>query len=72
MNNYPIEGLNKYHSLDNIKGDEKLYMPPDPTCEGYNFTGWYTEPECINKFNFSISPVIEENQILILYAGWNN
>ena len=70
MNNYPNELKDNYYSLDNIKGDEKLYMPPNPILEGYDFTGWYTEPECVNKFNFSISPTIEENKIFRLYAGW--
>ena len=71
MNNYPNELEDNYYSLDNIKDDELINVPPEPKCEGYNFTGWYTEPECIKKFDFSISPTIEENKIFRLYAGWN-
>lgn len=70
MNNLPSEGNDTNYSIENIAEGEKINMPPEPICEGYNFTGWYTEPECIKKFDFSISPTIEDNKIFRLYAGW--
>ncbi|NLZ15081.1 MAG: InlB B-repeat-containing protein, partial [Erysipelotrichaceae bacterium] len=33
--------------MDNIDTDQNIPEPPDPTIEGYEFTGWYTELECI-------------------------
>ena len=54
-----------------------------PTREGYLFTGWYKEPECINLFDVENEIVpgnksgVDENNIqsiiitpLKLYAGW--
>ena len=40
--------------------------PTNPTKNGYTFTGWYTEKECKNKYNFSTA--VEDNKTL--YAGW--
>ena len=70
MNNFPIENNEKYYSLDNIKDDELINIPPEPKFEGYNFSGWYTEPECINEFDFAKQPIIEEDETFRLYAGW--
>ncbi len=44
----------------------KLVYPTVPTRSGYLFTGWYTEPECNNLFDWSkdVSADIK------LYAGW--
>ena len=50
--------------------------PVEPDWEGYNFGGWYTEIECINKYDFkntklAVSDNPELTQILItLYAKW--
>lgn len=41
---------------------------PDITHEGYNFTGWYTDPDCKNLFDFSSETMPANN--LVLYAGW--
>jgi len=40
------------YRLDNIDTDQNIPEPPDPTIEGYEFTGWYTELECINEWNY--------------------
>ena len=40
--------------------------PEDPTKGGYTFTGWYTEEDLVNKYNFR-TPV---NDDLDLFAGW--
>lgn len=59
------------------------FIPPEPTREGYTFGGWYKEPECINKWNFEIDTLPQEQILLndegeqlavyqetILYAKW--
>ena len=72
MNNYSAEINGGYYSLDNIIAGEKIPLPPDPEREGYIFDGWYIEPECINKWDFETSPVIEEDAEFRLYAGWRS
>lgn len=39
----------------------------NPVNAGYAFGGWYTEPECLNKYAFDKYPEAE----LTLYAKWN-
>lgn len=43
-----------------------IVEPNDPVMEGYNFLGWYTDPDLNNKYEFIIMP---END-LVLYAKW--
>ena len=43
-----------------------LVVEPTTTREGYTFTGWYTEGECSNLYDFS-TPVTEN---MTLHAGW--
>ena len=38
----------------------------EPVLIGYTFAGWYTEPECINEYNFN-TPVTSS---FTLYAKW--
>lgn len=70
MNNYSDEINEGYYRLDNIESGETIPDPPDPERTGYEFTGWYTEAECVNKWNFDTPPVIEEGEEFRLYAGW--
>lgn len=70
MNNYSTEINEGYYRLDNIEMGEKISEPPSPERSGYEFTGWFTEPECINTWNFNVSPTIEVNTEFRLYAGW--
>ena len=49
------------------KGKTASRPENDPSAEGFLFTGWYTEKECVNEFDFST--VI--TQSITLYAGWN-
>ena len=63
----PNEG---YFFVDLSEEPGKLTKPPyNPIRKGYTFGGWYTEPECINEWNFdeSISEISAE---LRLYARW--
>ena len=70
--NYQAEGLSKLYRIDNVENDEKITIPPKPARDGYSFTGWYTEQECTNIWDFNESPSIEEGSELVLYAGWES
>ncbi len=73
INNYSEEINGGYYRLDNISAGEKIPVPfTEPERNGYEFIGWYTEPECINKWDFETSPVIEEDAEFRLYAGWRS
>lgn len=41
--------------------------PTNPTRDGYIFGGWYTEPECVNVYDFSV-PMTSNS--VNLYAKW--
>ena len=50
-----------------VSGGSKALRPQtDPTRQLYRFTGWYTEAEAINPYDFS--KVVTSD--LVLYAGW--
>ena len=70
MNNYSDEVNGGYYRLDNIEAGEKIPEVPEPEREGYEFGGWYTEPECVNVWDFDVAPTIEEDTEFRLYAGW--
>ncbi len=44
----------------------RIAYPALPTRDNYSFTGWFTEPECTIRYDFT-SPVTEG---FTLYAGW--
>ena len=44
-----------------------LEAPEEPTREGYEFTGWYLDPACDEKWNQE-ADIIECD--FTLYAGW--
>lgn len=63
--------------LDVVEQGEKIVdLPPsDPVRDRYTFGGWYTEPECINKWDFATDTMPfpdngEEFYELELYAKW--
>ena len=41
--------------------------PEPPTREGYTFTGWYIDDNCLYQWDFEYSQV---SQSMTLYAGW--
>ena len=43
-----------------VRYGEKVVKPEDPTREGYNFTGWYTDLDRTNKWNFDKNTVKEK------------
>jgi uncharacterized repeat protein (TIGR02543 family) len=46
--------------------DSSIVMPTNPTRQGYNFQGWYTNSELTNEFNLTRMPANN----LVLYAKW--
>ena len=71
MNNYSFGEKEGYYSLDNIETGGKIPVPSTaPERNGYEFTGWYTEPECINKWDFDMTLELEKDEEFRLYAGW--
>ena len=56
--------------IDDLNINEQLEIIPEtPKREGYTFTGWYTEPECVNRIELQGYTKID-NEIVYLYAGW--
>ena len=56
----PIESLT-------VKTGELLTAPEAPTAEGYQFEGWFKEPECTNAWDFAADTILSDT---ILYAKW--
>jgi hypothetical protein len=75
--NSPNEG---YYWVDNYTNGLIEFIPPTPIREGYEFKGWYKEPECLNAWDFwedilGDDILIGSQQILeytgtYLYAKW--
>lgn len=51
-----------------IVGD-KVVKPVDPTKEGYTFSGWFTDKDCTNAYDFD-TVVDGTEPAFTLYAGW--
>lgn len=76
--NSPNEG---YYWVDNYTNGLIEFIPPTPIREGYEFKGWYKEPECLNAWDFGEDILgddilIGSQQILeytgtYLYAKWS-
>ena len=48
---------------------DKVAKPTDPTKEGYIFTGWFTDKDCTNAYDFDVD-VDGTQPEFTLYAGW--
>lgn len=70
LNNYELDSKETIYRVDNLNSDNKIDLPPEPVRDGYSFTGWYTEPECTNAWDFNVVPSTNEEDQLNLYAGW--
>ena len=51
---------------DIVNHGDTVDKPADPSAEGYRFTGWYTDRDCKNEFNFD-TPITKDIE---LFAGW--
>lgn len=47
----------------------KVVKPADPTKKGYTFSGWFTDQDCTNAYDFD-APVNGTQPEFTLYAGW--
>ena len=47
----------------------KVAKPADPTKKGYTFSGWFTDEDCTNAYDFD-ADVDGTQPELTLYAGW--
>ena len=65
-NNYEIE--KEVYWIDIINEKKVNMVPPQPKREKFNFTGWYTEKECVNEWNEKF--ILNSDNELHLYAKW--
>ena len=70
---------NETYWIDDYDEESLIIVPENPVKEGYEFIGWYKEPECEIKWDFETDKVKgktydEENNLNInltrLYAKW--
>lgn len=64
---FDMLGLGGDNKVQNVTIGEKIEKPKDPTAEGYEFLGWYTDENLTQEYDFD-TPV---SAPLTLYAGWN-
>lgn len=50
-----------------VEKDGLVTKPADPVREGYDFAGWYSEPGCVNAWDFYADKVEKD---ITLYAKW--
>ena len=60
MNNYSAAVNRGYFRAEDVESGEKIPEPPAPEREGYVFTGWYTEAEAINLWDFDTKAEIPD------------
>lgn len=60
------DGSDGAYEMQSVIANRRAITPTNPEKEQFIFTGWYTEPSTLNKFNFNTR--INEN--IFLYAGW--
>lgn len=65
-NFYMNDETNKIFETQKITIDKGIIYPLLPKRSNYCFTGWYTEKECLNLYDFSKMIYYDLN----LYAGW--
>lgn len=59
--NYENPKNGGYYWIDDCDYGGKIeFIPPEPEREGYEFGGWYKEPECINKWDFETDTLPEK------------
>lgn len=67
--NYPDSPNSDTFWIDYITADNLKAMPDEPTREGYEFGGWYAEPECLQEWDREFS-VPGEGETFEFYAKW--
>ena len=64
--NFNLNGSDAQIDTQIVDKNGKATQPKDPTRNGYIFMGWYTDKECLTKFDFN-TPIIAD---ITLYAKW--
>lgn len=67
--NYPDSPNSDTFWIDYITADNLKAVPDEPTREGYEFGGWYAEPECLQEWDGEFV-VPEEGETFEFYAKW--
>ncbi|MCI8734485.1 MAG: InlB B-repeat-containing protein [Clostridia bacterium] len=63
---FDMHGHGEQVDAQSVNEGDKATKPDDPTCNGYEFIGWYSDAECTKEFNFD-SVLTEDTTI---YAKW--
>ena len=64
--NFNLNGSDAQIDTQIVDKNGKATQPTDPTRNGYTFMGWYTDKECLTKFDFN-TPITAD---ITLYAKW--
>lgn len=64
--NFNLNGSDALIDTQIVDKNGKATQPTDPTRNGYTFIGWYTDKECLTKFDFN-TPITAD---ITLYAKW--
>ncbi|MEA5002037.1 MAG: InlB B-repeat-containing protein [Christensenella sp.] len=64
---FDSRGGSAVNAVTGIEEGSTITSPPQPTREGYVFTGWFVDETVTQKWNFAVDEV---NSDLTLYAGW--
>ena len=61
--------LEEYSTYTAIPKGTIITRPTSPEAEGYQFTGWYKDPDCKTLWDFEKDTIEEDTT---LYAGWKS
>lgn len=64
--NFNLNGSDAQIDTQIVDKNGKATQPTDPIRNGYIFIGWYTDKECLTKFDFN-TPITAD---ITLYAKW--
>ena len=62
-------GLGTAPESQTVNHGGKVERPDDPSAEGYTFTGWYTDEDCTEDFEYDFGSRVTSD--ITLYAGWS-
>ena len=63
MYNYENAPNQGHYWIDDLEtGETLMYLPPNPTREGYTFGGWYADSECTIPYNFA-TPYVKKDML---------
>lgn len=64
---YDVNGGNGNYSPTTVKEGEKITLPADPTRDGYEFLGWFTDPTGGDR----VTGDTVVTGVMMLYAHWD-